>query len=312
MASVQPTLKQLEYFVAIAASGSYRRAAEELGVSQPALTTQVAALERSLGLSLFERSRAGTLLTPAGRELLEQARQILLAMRELREHADMIARGHQTTYRLGVPPTVGPYLLPNVLPELHKRHHQLKLYVREAPPRLLQRDLVDGAFDLAILPLPLASEELALEPLFTEPLKFVVPADHRLADRTKVTPSQLRGEKVLTLEDQHHFHHQVQEICRDLGAQLQRDYEGTSLDTLRQMVVMGLGVAFLPGLYVHSEMHDPEALHVSELKGKPILRQHGLVWRASAPGRNFYRQLAADMRTIIGRRLGDVVTVAGS
>jgi len=310
--AAQPTLKQLEYFVAIASTSSYRRAAEELGVSQPALTTQVAALERALGLSLFERSRAGTLLTPAGRELLEQARQIILAMRELRENADVIAQGHQATYKLGVPPTVGPYLLPNVLPDLHKGHHRLKLYVREAPPRLLQRELVEGAYDLAILPLPLTSDVLAMEPLFTEPLKFVVPADHRLAGKARVTPSQLRGEKVLTLEEQHHFHHQVQEICQRLGATLQRDYEGTSLDTLRQMVVMGLGVAFLPGLYVHSEMHDPEALHVSELKAKPILRQHGLVWRASSPGRNFYRQLAADMRAIIGRRLGDVVTVAGA
>lgn len=304
-----PTLKQLEYFAAIAERSSYRRAAEDLGVSQPALTTQIAALEAALGLSLFERSRAGTLLTPEGRELLGRARQILLAVRELRESADVLAGGHQTTYRLGVPPTVGPYLLPNVLPELHARYHALKLYVREAAPRHLQRGLVEGVYDLAIIPLPVTAEELAVEPLFTEPLKFVVPADHRLAGEAEVMPSQLRGEKVLTLEEQHHFHHQVQEICEGLGAELQRDYEGTSLDTLRQMVVMGLGVAFLPGLYVHSEMHKPEALHVSELKAKPILRQHGLVWRASAPGRRFYRELAAHMREIIRRRLGDVVTV---
>ena len=88
-----------------------------------------------------------------------------------------------------------------------------------------------------------------------------------------------------------------------------RDYEGTSLDTLRQMVVMGLGVAFLPGLYVHSEMHIPEALHVCELKSMPINRQHALVWRASAPGRIFYRELAAYLRNIIKQRLGDVVSV---
>nr|WP_284500561.1 hydrogen peroxide-inducible genes activator [Microbulbifer sp. GX H0434] len=301
----------MEYFAAIAGRGSYRRAAEDLGVSQPALTTQIAALENTLGVSLFERSRAGTLLTPEGRELLDPARQILLAMREFQASADVISQGHGATYKLGVPPTVGPYLLPNVLPELHARYSDLKLYVREAPPRLLQRELSEGAYDLAILPLPLAADELlALEPLFTEPLKFVVPSDHRLAGKAEVTPSQLRGEKVLTLEEQHHFHHQVQEICQQLGAQLQRDYEGTSLDTLRQMVVMGLGVAFLPGLYVHSEMHDPEALHVSELKAKPIFRQHGLVWRASSPGRRLFRDLAIYMREIIGRRLGEVVTVS--
>ena len=304
-----PTFRQIEYFVTIASRSSYRRAAEELGVSQPALTTQIRALEALLGLPLFERSRSGTLLTPEGRELLEQARQLLLVMREFRENADTIAQGLQTTYKLGVPPTLGPYLLPHVLPALHARHHRLKLYVREGPPQELLRGLSEGRYDIAIVPLPVERADLSVEPLFTEPLKFVVPADHRLAGKASIAPAQLRGEKVLTLEGQHHFHHQVQEICQSLGADVQRDYEGTSLDTLRQMVVMGLGVAFLPGLYVHSEMHNPEALHVSELKSMPIRRQHGLVWRASAPGRFFYRELASLLREIVQERLGDVVTV---
>lgn len=304
-----PTFRQIEYFVTIASRASYRRAAEELGVSQPALTTQIRALETQLGLCLFERSRSGTLLTPEGRDLLDHARQMLLAMREFQENAQMIAQGLQTTYKLGVPPTLGPYLLPNVLPALHAKHNRLKLYVREATPQQLLRGLSEGVYDIAIVPLPAERDDLSVEPLFTEPLKFVVPADHRLAGKASVSPAQLRGEKVLTLEGQHHFHHQVQEICQDLGAQLQRDYEGTSLDTLRQMVVMGLGVAFLPGLYVHSEMHNPEALHVSELKSKPIRRQHGLVWRASAPGRRLYRELAGQIREIVSERLGDVVEV---
>ena len=304
-----PSFKQLEYFVTIASHSSFRRAAEELRVSQPALTTQIQTLENILGVPLFERNRSGTLLTPEGRELVEHAKRLILGVREFSEHAELISQGHLSTYKLGVPPTLGPYLLPNVLPALHKRHHKLKLYVREAPPNRLLQALSEGIYDIAIVPLPVNRDDIAVEPLFTEPLKFVVPADHRLAGKATVTPSQLKGEKVLTLEDQHHFHHQVQEICEDLGAQLQRDYEGTSLDTLRQMVVMGLGVAFLPGLYVHSEMHNPEALHVSELRSKPIRRQHGLVWRASAPARRFYRELASDLRTIIAERLGNVVVV---
>ncbi|WP_043316662.1 hydrogen peroxide-inducible genes activator [Microbulbifer sp. HZ11] len=304
-----PSFKQLEYFVTIASHSSFRRAAEELRVSQPALTSQIQALENNLGIPLFERNRSGTLLTPEGRELLEHAKQLILGVREFSQHASLISEGHQSTYKLGVPPTLGPYLLPNVLPALHHRHHKLKLYVREAPPNRLLQSLTEGLYDIAIVPLPVKRDDIAVEPLFTEPLKFVVPADHRLAGKAQVTPSQLKGEKVLTLEGQHHFHHQVQEICERLGAQLQRDYEGTSLDTLRQMVVMGLGVAFLPGLYVHSEMHNPEALHVSELRAKPIRRQHGLVWRASAPARRFYRELASDLRTIVAERLGDVVEV---
>ncbi len=308
-ADKSPSINQLRYFVAVARSASYRRAAEELGISQPALTAQIRVLESILKVSLFERSRAGTVLSPAGRDLLQAAQQVLLAMQGFKEVAENVAGGHRATYRLGVPPTVGPYLLPHVLPELHRRHHQLKLYVREAAHRVLIKDLEEGLYDLIIVPLPLALPHLSVAPLFTESLKFVVPADHSLAERQGISPADLAGEKVLTLEEHHHFHHQVREICERWGALLQRDYEGTSLDTLRQMVVMGLGVAFLPGLYVHSEMHHPEALHVSELKGRPILRQHGLVWRASAPGRVFYRELARDMREIIRSRLSRVVSV---
>ena len=111
------------------------------------------------------------------------------------------------------------------------------------------------------------------------------------------------------MEDKHHFHHQVLDICNELGAELQRDYEGTSLDTLRQMVVMGMGAAFLPGLYVHSEMHNPESLHVCEIKNKPILRQHALAWRNTSPSRVFFRELADRFRRIIKARLSHVVDV---
>ncbi|WP_373092047.1 hydrogen peroxide-inducible genes activator [Zhongshania sp.] len=302
-----PSIKQLNYFVAVAKHANYRRAAEELGMSQPALTNQIAILESTINTPLFERSRAGTILSPSGRDLLDAARQVLLSMKEFEEMAAAKTDGHQTTYRLGVPPTVGPYLLPHVLPDLHDLHVNLKLYVREATHRELQKDLLDGVYDLAIVPLPLAIPQLAMAPLFIEPLKFVVPIKHSLAGQKNITPNKLRGEKILTLEKKHHFHLQVQEICERWGADIQRDYEGTSLDTLRQMVVMGMGVAFLPGLYVHSEMHNPEALHVCELHNISILRKHALVWRPNSPNRVFYRELAADIRAIINQRLPGII-----
>ncbi len=304
-----PSIRQLQYFVAVADASNFRRASEILQVSQPALTAQITVLESTLGISLFERSRSGTLLSAQGRELLPEARQILMTVQGFMDQASVISTGHKVTYRLGVPPTLGPYLLPNVLPALHSRYHDLKLYVREAPAVALQRKLIQGEYDLAIIPLPISGDGLAVEPLFSEPLKFVVPADHPLAAQIQISPDHLRGEKVLTLEGQHHFHYEIQELCQRLGAHVHRDYEGTSLDTLRQMVVMGLGVAFLPGLYVHSEMHNPEALHVSELSGQPISRQHALIWRVASPSRVFFREFAACLRTIIRERLGDVVSI---
>ncbi len=293
----------------MASTLNFRQAAQNLGITQPTLTLQVSSLEQQLGFQLFERSRSGTLLSVQGRELLALAKKILDANNEFLDAANWIKNGPVTTFKLGVPPTLGPYLLPSVLPELHKQYDELKLYVREAPPMLLEEQLIAGEFDLILSPLPIASTELSVQPLFIEPLKLVVPADHKLASQNDVSATQISGENVLTLEEQHRFHRQVQDICQQFGANLMRDFEGTSLDTLRQMVVMGLGVAFLPGLYIHSEMHRPEALHVCELLDSPISRRHALIWRPTSPSRVFFRELSGRFRDIIKQRLDKVVTI---
>ncbi|WP_345428111.1 hydrogen peroxide-inducible genes activator [Halioxenophilus aromaticivorans] len=305
----QPTLNQLSYFVAVAKLENFRAAALELGVSQPTLTGQIAALEKSLGVVLFERSRSGTQLSPQGRALIEPAEAVLKTNVRFMEQARELSDDSQTTYRLGVPPTLGPYLLPYVLPELHERYTKLKFYVRDVAPRRLEQGLINGEFDLIITPLSQESSQLVSADLFIEPLKFVMPSDHPLAGASAIDPEQLRGESVLTLESTHHFHYQVLELCDRIGAHILRDYEGTSLDTLRQMVVMGMGVAFLPGLYIHSELHKPEALHVCELSQAPIERRHSLVWRNTASNRVFFRQLSENLRDIIERRLGHAVKV---
>ncbi len=305
-----PSLNQIRYFVTVAKHLSYRRAASVLGISQPTLTTQINALEGAVGVPLFERSRSGTLLSPQGKALLEAAEDILQAGQRFAEISRGLSEGEGTTFRLGIPPTLGPYLLPHVLPGLHAQHPHLKFYVREGAPQALHDGLLSGDYDLILSPVFEKNSQVVVHPLFTEPLKFVIPSDHRLAGHPMVSPHQLQGEKVLTLEDRHHFHHQVQDVCMRIGANLQRDYEGTSLDTLRQMVVMGMGVAFLPGLYIHSELHKPDALHVCEIDGMPIVRQHSLAWRNTAPGRQSFRALAADMREIIQTRLSDAVAVS--
>jgi LysR family hydrogen peroxide-inducible transcriptional activator len=304
----RPTLRQLEYFVSVANTLNFRNSAHHLKVSQPTLTAQIATLEQNLGVILFERSRSGTMLSVHGRELLIHAKEMLNSLHSFEEVALSLANGVATTFKLGVPPTSGPYLLPNVLPDLHKIYDKLRLYVREDPPRLLVEKLLQGVYDIILTPLPYKSDNLAVDPLFSEPLKFVVPADHPLSNQNNIAPSQMRGQKVLTIEEQHHFHQQVQDICSELHAEVLRDFEGTSLDTLRQMVVMGLGVAFLPGLYIHSELHKPEALHVCEIANMPIVREHALIWRNTSPNRVFFRELAAQIRKIIHSRLSGVVT----
>lgn len=307
--SKTPSINQIRYFVAVAKHLSFRQAAAALGISQPTLTSQINALEGIIGVTLFERSRTGTMLSPQGKELFESAENVILASLRFSEIARDLSKGEIVTYRLGIPPTLGPYLLPHILPELHKQKPGLRFYVREAAPQALQHGLLHGEYDLVLSPLSGQHSQLITHPLFKEPLKFVIPTDHRLNGKAFVKPSELAGEKVLTLEDRHHFHHQVQQLCDKLGADLQRDYEGTSLDTLRQMVVMGMGVAFLPGLYIHSELHKPEALHVCEIDDMPIEREHSLAWRNTAPGRKTFREISILIKNIISVRLSNAVSI---
>jgi LysR family hydrogen peroxide-inducible transcriptional activator len=308
MDRARPSVRQIEYFVAISETLNFRAAARRLSVSQPTMTNQIVALEDALGSQLFERSRGGTFLTPIGRELLPNARRILEEFQGLVDQAQSSSRGPGGTYRLGVTPTLGPYLLPHILPALHRRYTALKLYVREDAPRDLEVELATGKHDLILTPLPIDDSRLTVVPLFREPLKLILPADHRLAERKHINRRDLEGESILTIiEEHHHFHRQIEQLCSRLGAQLRRDYEGTSLDTLRHMVVMGMGVAFLPNLYIRSEIHRPRELRVATLRGEVIERTHALAWRASSPARQLFRQIADEIRTLVAQDLADVL-----
>jgi LysR family hydrogen peroxide-inducible transcriptional activator len=306
----RPSIRQIEYFVAIVEASSFRRAAQRLRVSQPTLTNQILALEEALGLQLFERSRAGTVLTAVGGELLPGARRLLEEFQGLIDRAESVSRGPAGTYRLGVTPTLGPYLLPHILPALHKRYSALRLYVREDAPCDLEAGLAAGKHDLILTPLPVDDPRLTVVPLLREPLRLVLSSEHRLAGRKRIDRRDLAGESVLTIEEHHHLHKQIEQLCTRLGAQLRRDYEGTSLDTLRHMVVMGMGVAFLPALYIRSEIHRPRELRVATVHGEVIERTHALAWRASSPARPLFREIADEIRTLVANDLADVVEVA--
>jgi len=206
--------------------------------------------------------------------------------------------------------TLGPYLLPLVLPPIHRRYAALRLYVREDAPSGLESGLVSGDYDVILSPLPVDALGLHVVPLFREPLKLVLPADHRLAKKKRIDRRDLVGESVLTIEEHHHFHQQIKQLCERLGAHVMRDYEGTSLDTLRQMVVMGMGVAFLPALYIRSEIHRPQELRVERLEGEEIYRTHALVWRKSFPAAALFRDVAEQIRAFVADKLSSELTLA--
>lgn len=304
------SLKQLRYFSAVAEYGSFRQAAARLDITQPTLSSQIAGMEKALGIQLFERTRKGINTTPQGRELLHSANRVLEEAQGFATQASMLSGGGMGTYRLGVTPTLGPYLLPHILSPIHNHYSDLKLYVREDAPSDLETGLINGQHDLILTTLPLTSQELVVAPLFREPIKLALPQDHRLSRKSRINRMDLLGEPVLTITEHHLFHRQISELCERVGAVVRRDYEGTSLDTLRQMVVMGMGIAFLPALYVKSEIRGKKELRVADVEGINVVRNHALVWRNTSPVRNFYRELAEFIRSVVEKNLSQTVLPA--
>lgn len=277
-----PSLRQLEYFAALAETGSFRAAAEHCRVSQPSLSVQLAALEKRLGQRLVERGRSGTILTPAGREVLERARTILGAAQNLVNRFDAPQSGLAGTIRFGASATLGPYVLPHVIARLHASHPDLSLYIREAAPDALAAGLARGDFDLILVQLPARGDVTPIR-LFREPLELVAARDHPFAARGRVTRADLAGETVLTLGPAYSLRQQVADLCEAFGARLRTDYEGTSLDAIRQMAGMGMGLAFLPALYVRNAIRAGDAdVAVVGIEGPRILRSVGLVRRSSS------------------------------
>jgi LysR family hydrogen peroxide-inducible transcriptional activator len=279
-----PSLKQLEYFVALADTGSFKSAADRCRVSQPSLSIQLANLETRFGQVLVERSRRGVILTPAGREVLERARSILAAARNLADHFAASRSGLSGKIRFGASATLGPYLLPYVIARLHARNPDLSLYIREGAPDELAEGLGRGDFDIILVQLPVRGEFETIR-LFREPLELVVARDHPFAEQGRIPRSALRGATVLSLGPTYAMHRQVADLCEGLGAQLRSDYEGNSLDAIRLMAGMGMGLAFLPALYVQSEIGPEDSdVVVVPIEGPRVLRSVGLVTRVSSDG----------------------------
>ncbi|NVJ70650.1 MAG: LysR family transcriptional regulator [Alphaproteobacteria bacterium] len=301
----EPTLKQLLYLEAVVAAGSFRGASQKLGVSQPTITSQIAALETALGMILLERSRSGAIPTSAGRELLPHISTIRTEVNAIRDQARFASTGASGVHRLGVPPTLGPYFLPEVLSEIHTADPTLRLYVREETPRELENGLLDGRYDLILTTMPVELAGFVVEPLFGEPFKLCAPPDHPLVGKGELDASVIAGERLLAIEERHRLFEQMQALANRFGARLMRDYEGTSLDTVRQMIGTGFGLAFLPALYIRSEIEPREDVTVLELSDTPSAREVVLAWRPTAPKRQLYRKLASQMRQICQTKLAD-------
>ncbi|WP_240344963.1 LysR substrate-binding domain-containing protein [Novosphingobium sp. THN1] len=193
-------------------------------------------------------------LTPVGREIAERARRVLREIRDIRAVAARARKQLSGVVRLGITPTLGPYLLPALIGALNAEQSDMRFYIREGIPAEQSRELVSGRIDLMVGPGPVIGEDLEVVPLFDEPMSVVASRSHHLAGLAHIDRSDLKGERFLTLDPRHHYHQQVQRVCAELGAEMLLDYEGTSLDSIHQMVGSGVGLAILPELYLRSEV----------------------------------------------------------
>jgi LysR family transcriptional regulator, hydrogen peroxide-inducible genes activator len=275
------TLRQLQYVVAVAERKSFRKAAEDCRVAQPSLSAQVAQVEEALGLQLFERDTRKVTLTAAGRRLVEQATTLLTAADQLHECARSLADPLAGSLSIGIIPTLGPYLLPEVAPALRAAFPRVHFVWSENKTAVLVQQLKDAELDAAIVALESDLGGLPSVVLGKDPFVFAANPEHPLAQSDQpIRLAQLEGQAVLVLDDGHCFRDQALSFCARVGAE-EASYRATSLATLVQMVAGGAGVTVLPALAVPIENRH-RALTIRAFTPKQPARTIALVWRKSA------------------------------
>ena len=290
-------LRDLHYLVALADLRHFGRAAEACHVSQPTLSTQVRKLEEELGVALVERAPRQVMLTPAGADIVERARRVLAEVAQMRETARRTTDPEAGSVRLGLFPTLGPYLLPHVVTPVRARFPRLELLLVEEKTEVLVGMLRSGRLDAAVLALPLHEDWLHCEPLFEEPFMLAVPAGHPLAKRSLLTLSSLAHEHLLLLEDGHCLRDQALEVCSLAGAGEKEGFRATSLETLRQMVAAGVGITLLPMLAVKPPVPANENVQLLGFRDPPH-RRLAMVWRRSSAMSAFLGELARVLREL--------------
>lgn len=287
-------LRDLKYLVALAEHKHFGRAAAACFVSQPTLSTQIKKLEEELGVSLVERAPRKVMLTPAGREAAARARHIVAEAEQLKEAARRSRDPEAGTVRLGIFPTLGPYLLPHVIPAIGKRFPKLELLlVEEKSDELLTR-LRHGQLDAALLALPVNDDQLHCQFLFEEPFVVAAPESHPLAAHRSLSLDDLAEQRLLLLQDGHCLRDQALDVCHLAGALEKPEFQATSLETLRQMVAANVGVTLLPILAVKPPVARSSSIRLIPFKGSPLpSRRIAMVWRRSSATGTFLQQLAA-------------------
>jgi len=285
-------IRELQYLVTLADLRHFGRAAEACFVSQPTLSTQVKKLEDELGVQLVERAPRHVMLTEVGQEIVDRARLVLRDVEQIKEVARRTTDPEAGAIRLGLFPTLGPYLLPHVVPDIHLQYPKLELLLFEDKTEQLLAMLREGRLDAALLALPVEEDTLEVLPLFNEPFVVALPENHPLDQVNHLNVEDLKGHTVLLLEDGHCLRDQALEVCQMASANEKQGFRATSLETLRQMVAANVGITLLPTLAIKPPITLTDSIHIKHLSDPMPSRQIGMVWRKSSAVSGFLKSFA--------------------
>lgn len=281
------TLTELRYIVTLAQEQHFGHAAERCHVSQPTLSVGVKKLEDELGVMLFERSKSAVRLTPVGETIVAQAQKVLEQAQGIRELAQAGKNQLAAPLKVGAIYTIGPYLFPHLIPQLHKVSPNMPLYIEENFTHVLRDKLRNGELDAIIIALPFQEADVLTKPLYDEPFCVLMPADHPWTAKASIETAQLNDKSLLLLGEGHCFRDQVLEACPTTGkggsAHLHTTVESSSLETIRHMVASGLGVSVLPLSAVNSHHYAPGILEIRPFSAPVPMRTVAIAWRASFP-----------------------------
>ncbi|HEY8353967.1 MAG TPA: LysR substrate-binding domain-containing protein [Methylophilaceae bacterium] len=282
------TLTELRYVVAVARERHFGRAADACFVSQPTLSVGIKKLEEELGVSIFERGSNEITLTPVGEKIVAQAARILEEADGIKIIAQQSGDPLGHPLRIGAIYTVGPYLLPQIIPILHERAPNMQLIVQEGYTSELREQLKRGKLDVIIISLPFSEPGVVTQPLYDEPFRLAMPADHPWSRQKSIRPEQLTDETILLLGAGHCFRDQVLKVCPQLGSTqtangIQQTLEGSSLETIRYMVTSGVGMTILPSTACVPTREENRMLAFLPFEQPTPMRRVALAWRKSFP-----------------------------
>jgi len=303
-----PTVKQLQYLVALRRTGHFGRAADACFVTQSTLSAGLRELETLLGLMLVERTRRVVRFTPLGEKIADKAVRVLRETEELAEMARAQGRPLHGELRMGVIPTIAPFLLPTMLPRLREQWPELKLYLREETSNAACEALHRGQLDCVLLALPFACGEVDSTPLFDDPL-FVAYPGGEAPRAAAIDAADIDENQLLLLEDGHCLKDHALSACNRPELRAHAAMMGTSLHTLVQMVDNGLGVTFVPGMAIEAGILSGTGVDAKPLCSEHPYRRIALIWRRSSPREGEFQMLAETLRRIAGELIPDLAAV---